>query len=166
MAAGKGTMKNILLIILAVLMVGAMVTPVEAQEYRDPNQDVLWNWYSQTPANNKAYRGKTDTLPQVPLSGVRDLSVIIACTDTMKSTLYFDYMQVGRTTWTQGYVDSIISEKDTVLEIPLRTSTLNRLPSFAAAYRMRAAHHAIAPEGTPSDYDSTSTYTQKWIWNR
>lgn len=162
----EGNMKRTIIFMLLTVVTMLCIVPesAQSQDWQDPNSFTLYWWYSQTPANNKAYRGKKDTLPAVPLSGVRDLSVIITCTDTMKSTLYFDYKPIGRTTWTQGYVDSIISVKDTVLEFTLRSSTLNRLATFAAALRMRIAHHATTPEGTPSDFDSTTTYTQKWIW--
>ncbi|MBW7887450.1 MAG: hypothetical protein H3C35_03690 [Bacteroidetes bacterium] len=95
------------------------------------------------------------------LAGAQNLSCLITCSDTMKATLYFDYKELGRTTWTAGYTDSIIAEKDTIIEIPIRTSTLNRLPIFSGKYRLRVSQHSTA---TPSDYDSSSTYTQKWIW--
>jgi hypothetical protein len=155
-------------IVYAILLAACFLSfaPVEAvaQDYNDPNNLPGWWVWSATPSNNKAYRGKIDTSTQINLGGMSTISLLVKCTDTMKTTVYVDYLQTGRTTWSAGYQDSVIAEKDTVQEILIRSSTLNRIPSFASKLRTRFVHHAATPEGTPSDYDSTTTYTQVWIW--
>jgi len=155
-------MKTSILVVLAVLM----IVPItgEAQNYQNPNNVPPYNYYGVTPSNNKAYRGKIDTLTQVKLGAANQLSFVVHSSDTMKTDILVDYLQRERTTWTQVYADSFIAVKDTSFEYVLRSPTVDRISGFARTLRLRLSHHPAGSNPTPSDFDSTTTYTLQWIW--
>jgi hypothetical protein len=155
-------MKNILVtFLIVVLSFAAFGDIANSQTAANPNNDSPYFFRGATPTNNYVWRGKIDTLSLVKLGAASELSYVVKSTDTMKAHIYIDYLMRGRSTWSLAYTDSFIAVKDTVFETILRSSTIDRIAGFASALRARISQHAAA---TPSDYDSTSTYTFTWIW--
>lgn len=65
-------MKSKFLILLPVLIMVMLFSPLaqaQTSNYADPNGVPQYLWYSQTPSDNSVYRGKIDTLSEVPLGG-------------------------------------------------------------------------------------------------
>ncbi len=152
-------MKRIGIFLITLIIALIAVAPMaQAQDYQNPNDFPSYYFFGNTPANNKAYRSKIDTLTQATLGGAGTVSYIVHSSDTMKADIYLDYKLRNRSTWTQAYADSFIAVRDTTFEYIFRSHTVDRIGGFGRVLRVRVAQR------TTSDYDSTTTYTSEFIW--
>lgn len=156
----KGTMKNILLIVLAVLMVGMMVVPAEAQAVQNPNKVPYTPVYFTYPSfsGTSYWRNRTDTTGGYNLSGALFLSAIVTNSDTMKADFYVDARPRNSVQWTQVYADSVIKTVPDTTEIKLRIPGTERIGLLDAILRMRLVQRSTA------SYDSAQTFNLIWVY--